>query len=141
MFHPQKKQFRERACCSFALANAGVADGLADYEEDEFDDIGSTTRSGSYKKHKDEHLNFKSFNLRSQMLDDLGGRSHVRRDRDIGPVILPLSVVMVVLGCRRNLLQSLGIIAPSAIDAIASPLSSQRDERPKGSETRRVLSL
>ena len=45
------------------------------------------------------------------VLDDLGARSHVRRDQDVGPVISPSSVVIVVVRCRRNLLQSLGIIA------------------------------
>lgn len=42
-------EFRERAC-SFELV---VAVGLADCEEDEEElDIGSTTRSGSYKQTK-----------------------------------------------------------------------------------------
>jgi hypothetical protein len=45
------------------------------------------------------------------MVDDLGTRSHVRRDEDIGPVIGPSSVVFVVEGSRRNFLQPLGIFA------------------------------
>lgn len=45
------------------------------------------------------------------MLDDLGASSHVRRDEDIGPVIHPSSVVIVLVSCRSNLLQSLWIIA------------------------------
>ena len=83
-----------------------------------------------------DHVELVEFAL--VVLDDLGGRSHVRRDQDIGPVILPLSVVIVVIGCRRNLLQSLGIIAPSAIDAIASSLSLSLLKEMNGQRVTRV---
>lgn len=51
-------EFRERTC-SFALEDvvedADVADGLADCEDEDEVDMGSTTRSGSYKKKKKGH--------------------------------------------------------------------------------------
>lgn len=51
-------EFRERVC-SFALVDAVEdAEGLADCEEEEDEvDIGSTTRSGSYKKGHDRQYN------------------------------------------------------------------------------------
>lgn len=45
------------------------------------------------------------------MGDDVRAGGHVRRDEDVGPVVGPSGVVLVVVGRRRYLLQPLRVFS------------------------------